>query len=207
MSYLTIHPSCQWRHQDFTLSPLPPASMAADCGTTLKIQVPIIPMPVNKLPLVPRGLAGTRVTSTLQDSLQQSLGKSNWESQTGAGIQQLTCSGWTMVCPFQTSQQAHTDMTVTLLSVTCRDMEPRGTHSSLVVRMLISKKHPALLLVFVLLRFLPRLLILWASLKRLTWMFWAFATFRQLFLLLCCRYLWMNCSLQAIYSTKIHPLC
>lgn len=45
---------------------------APDCETILKIQVQIIPMPVNKLPLIPRGLTGTCVTSMLQDTLQQS---------------------------------------------------------------------------------------------------------------------------------------
>lgn len=71
-------------------------------------------MPVSKFPLVAGGLTGT-----------------------------LTCSGWTMGQPFQTLQQASTDITVTLLSVTCRDLKPGGSHSSFVECMLISKKDPA----------------------------------------------------------------
>lgn len=81
---------------------------------------------------------------------------------------------------------------VTLHSVACRDLNQR-VPTLLLVCILVSKKDPAVKLVFVLLHFLSKLLILWASLKRLVWIFWAFATPRQLFLPLCCRYPWMNC--------------
>lgn len=81
---------------------------AADCGTILNGQVQINPMPVSKFPLVDGGLMGM-----------------------------LTCSGCIMAQPFQTLQQASTDITVTLLSVTCRDLKPGGSHSCLVCFMYV----------------------------------------------------------------------
>lgn len=58
-------------------------------GLSLKVKVHVSPTPLSKLPLVVGELKSTHKNFSSQDSS----GKSNPESQVGAGSQQLTCTG------------------------------------------------------------------------------------------------------------------
>lgn len=84
--------------------------------------------------------------------------------------------------------------------------EPGGTHSSFIVCILFCKEDPAVKTSICFTTSPVKAFDIMSFPEKTGGIFWAFATSRQLSLLLYCRYLWMNCLQQAIYSTKF-TLC
>lgn len=154
-----------------TFPTFPPAFRAAGCGSSLQVQVQISLLPTNKLPL----------GYTLQFlSLQLLLGDSGQEPQ-----------GASSSLPLDEPRLARRAKPHHKPAVT--RWAPCFLRSGLCLLQVVPVPLQQYARWF--LRsaglFLPRLSISWASLKRLTWMFWAFAASGQL-LLLFCRYLCTN---------------